>query len=174
MNTISGLALVDSEPGNFALYLYKNVMIFVWFSQATNPTMLRLTKVIQSLVEAYPEGVVSLVHIIADHAAVPTPEARAGFNDFGKQYAKNIACASVVLRGSGFHARAMRAAITDIRMIAPQSFPLRVHNSMEEVAEWLPEENLRRTGIHVDPHKLINVLNAAQLQQVPSAPLEKK
>jgi hypothetical protein len=167
------LTILDSEPGKFAIYGWQNITIVVWPNQATGPTVLRFAKVIQSVVEAHPEGI-SNVQIILDGAGVPTSEARAGFIDLMKQYAKQVACVAVVLLGGGFWASAIRAAVTGISMIAPHTFPLRMHGSMAEVAKWLPVEHLKRTGVHLDPQKLTSVLNNVKLQQTSSSPTEKK
>jgi hypothetical protein len=114
--------LLDSEPGKFAFYAWHNITIVIWLSQATGPAVLRLGKVLQSMVETHPKGI-SSVQIITDRAAVPTSEARKGFVDLMKQHAKQLACVAVVLLGGGFWASAMQAAVTGIRMITPHSFP---------------------------------------------------
>jgi N-acetylglucosamine kinase-like BadF-type ATPase len=167
------LALIDSEPGKFAFYTWQNIIIVVWLNQATGAAVKRLIDVTQSMADAHPDGI-SKVHIIFDGAGVPTSEARSGFVNLIKKFGKQLACVEVVMLGGGFWASAMRAAVTGIKMIAPQLFPIRIHGSLAEAAQALQTDHLKQTRVQVDPDMLLGVLETAQRQQASSPPSENK
>ncbi len=67
-----------------------------------------------------------------------------------------------MLLGGGFWNSALRSAITGVLMLTPRSFPVRIHNTIDEVVGWLPDEHLRRTKVRLSPAELAAALQAAQ------------
>ena len=161
MKRSSELTLLDSEPGAFAFYAWENTTLIVWAAQATGAALERLAVISATMVESCPEGV-SNIHIVAHGAPLPTPEARAGFVRLMEQYEAQLACVAVVLEGSGFWAATLRSVITGMRMVSPRTFPMRFHESIEEVPIWLPQEHLKLTGVRLEPARLSGVLQSAR------------
>jgi hypothetical protein len=162
------LILVDSEPGAFAFYTWQNIIFSFWPCQATGAAVIRHKKIFDALVEAHPEGI-STIHIISDSASIPTSEARSLFVEIMKQHSKKIACVAIVLLGGGFWASALRAAVTGMRMLAPNTFPLHMYDNIEELKNWLPDEHLKRTNVPLDSSKLVSLLLAAQRELIPQS-----
>jgi hypothetical protein len=75
-----------------------------------------------------------------------------------KQNAEQVACIAVVAGGTGFWASAFRSFVTGLRWLAPRSFEIRLHGTIEEVARWLPAEHLKLTGVKLDPMRLQRLL----------------
>ena len=153
----SNLVLLDSEPGEFALYSWKNLMIACWSTRATGPAMERVSLAREAMGHDHPEGV-SVIYLIAENAGLPTPEARAGVEQLMTRYRDQRACLALVVQGEGFWASAMRGAITGVRLLVPGQFPMRICGDVAEVVEWLPELHEERTGIKVEPEALRRVL----------------
>jgi hypothetical protein len=80
-----------------------------------------------------------------------------------RDYADQIGCVAVVLGGGGFWASALQSFITGMRLVAPRSYDLRVHEHTDEVASWLPAVHHKRTNVMVDPHELRTVLRTVQM-----------
>jgi hypothetical protein len=151
------LALLDSEPGEFAFYSWKNVMITCWSRRATGPAVERVTLAREAMEREHPEGV-SVVYLIADNAGLPTPEARAGAKQLMARFRHKRACLALVVQGAGFWASAMRGAITGARLLIPDAFPMRICGDVAEVVDWLPLQHAERTGTKVEPETLRTVL----------------
>jgi len=141
---VSALTLLDSEPGAFALFAFDDVTIACWPKHATGETVGRVAMATASFVGAGRRF--SNVHLVKHGAALPTAEARAGFVGMMDRYAGDLACVAVALLGSGFWASALQSAITGMRMVSPRTFSMRIVNSMDAIAEWLPPAHLEKTG----------------------------
>jgi hypothetical protein len=48
-----------------------------------------------------------------------------------------------------------------MRMLAPRSFAMHIHNDLESIVRWLPDEHRLRTGVALDPADLLAALNMA-------------
>jgi hypothetical protein len=155
---LSEITVHDTEPGAFYIASWKGVVMVRWESAATGGAVERLAKVSADLAADEREPARSNVHIIADGAGLPTPDARAGFIRLMKQHAGRLACVAIVVGGTGFLASAMRSLMTGMRLLAPRSFNYRLHGSIHEVVEWLPAEHFARTGEQLDPRRLAEVL----------------
>ncbi len=164
MKTSRKLVLMDSEPGHFSFYYWENVAICCWAQQATGESLRRLERTAAKIARLDPKA--STVQIIAQGAAMPTPEARDGFVKLMRRYTDQLTCIAIVIRGGGFWASGLRAAVTGIRMVSPRQFPFRMHNSIDEVVKWLPEEHEKLTGVRIEPRLLLAALQEAE------APLE--
>ncbi len=147
------LKVLDSEPGSFSLFAWHNVSIIAWASPATGPTVARIDAATTVWMKERSEGV-SVIHLVKDRTGMPTAEARAGFLESMKVNAKSLQCVSVVLLGGGFWASTLQSIVTGMRMLAPNTFTMRIDNGFDPVIHWLPPEHLRRTGIALRPSEL--------------------
>ena len=147
----------DAEPGAFLFGSWMNVLVAVWESQATDPGVERMAKVIRTVADARPEAR-SNIHIIMDGAALPEAHTRVKFVELMKQNEGQVACIAVVAGGTGFWASAFRSFVTGLRWLAPRSYDLRIHGTIEEVVRWLPPQHLQRTGVRLDPVRLQRLL----------------
>ncbi len=154
------LRLLDSEAGCFSLFVWHNVLIAAWASQATGSAVQRIDVATSPLMKEHPEGV-SVIHLVKDRTGMPTAEARAGFLESMKVNARSLQCVSVVLLGGGFWASTLQSIVTGMRMLAPNSFTMRIDNGFDTVIHWLPPEHLRRTGVSLRPNELKTAMTEA-------------
>jgi hypothetical protein len=153
------LRVVTTEPGTCGVGVANNLMIAVWWWQATGSAVQRLFPIVEVLNQEYPQGY-SHIHIVKDKAPIPTSEARAGFlRLMGHPALGHVA---VVIGGQGFWASAMRSAITGMQIISPRGFQLRLQGSIREVVAWLPEAHLKRTGVEIESAALLAMLERAE------------
>jgi hypothetical protein len=150
---------LDAEPGHFSLFAWQNLTIATWASEATGPAVHRIDVAAAPLLKERAEGVTS-IHLVKEGAGMPTAEARDGFLQSMKVNARSLQCVSVVLLGGGFWASTLQSIVTGMRMLAPNTFTMRVDNGFDAVVHWLPPEHLRRTGVPLRP----NDLKAAMIQ----------
>src|SRR5262245_29623069 len=108
----------DAESGAFLFGSWRNVVIAVWESQATEAGVERLAKVVEVVARTHPER--SNIHFIATDAALPDADVRAKFVALMKQNAAHLAHVVVVYGGSGFWASAFRSFVTGMRWVAPK------------------------------------------------------
>jgi hypothetical protein len=155
-------AIVDLEPGRFRFYEWKNLFLLVWLGESDIANVARLAQSTASIHERHPEGV-SAVHILHGSVKLPDTETRAALLQLSNQYATRLGGIAVVLRGSGFWASTMRSIVTALRVVGARDLDMRIHASVEDVAEWLPAVHLKRTGISIDREQLLSVLK--QIEQ---------
>lgn len=155
--TIPGLALMDSEPGHFALYAWQNIMIVCWSKHGTGPTMQKVSRARDEMDRLHPEGV-SVIYLIAHGSGLPDADARREAQNLMDRYSARRACMAVVLYGQGFWVSGMRAVITGVRLLTQRKFAMEIFGSEEELIAWLPARHERDTGVPVDPARLLGVL----------------
>jgi hypothetical protein len=153
----NGALLLDEEPEWFTFGMLENVMIVVWRGQANAEVLARLTKMVDWMDAQYPQGR-SAVHVVLSSAQLPTAEAQRAF--VGLLQHSKPACVAAVFMGTGFRASAQRSATTQITMQANQSFEFRQHQTIEEIAGWLPEKHQTRTGVRLRAERLVAVTTA--------------
>jgi hypothetical protein len=153
------LEFLDGEPGVCRIAGLRNIMIIVWSDRANGPAVAKLDVGTKRMVAAYPSGF-SAIHLIANKAGVPSPEARSSMMKIMSEQAKSIACVGVVVGGTGFWASTMRSFITGMRFMTPRNFDLRLHGTTAEVVDWLPKQHAKLTGISVDAKTLARVLDS--------------
>ena len=144
---------LDAEPGHFSLFSWQNVTITTWASHATGDSVRRLDVASAPLLKERSEGVTS-IHLVKEGAGMPTAEARDGFLQSMRAHSKSLQCVSVVLLGGGFWASTLQSIVTGMRMLAPNTFTMRIDNGFDAVVHWLPPEHLRRTGISLPQTEL--------------------
>jgi hypothetical protein len=165
--TASELIVLDQEPGSFALYGWQNVAIVVWASPATGPFVDRLARALRPFIDAHPEGITN-VHLVTRAAGTPTAAAREGFVDMMTTHSRRLACVAIVLEGGGLWAAPLKSAIVGMRGLAPRSFQLRMHDSLEDVPRWVTRAHLKRTGVLLHPKQLRSLLVEARGFLAPS------
>jgi hypothetical protein len=153
------LEILDLEPAAFAFFSWQNVIIAVWRDKPTGAAVGRLAARGHSVTERYPRH--SAIHVVHKGTGIPAPEARAAFVELMKGRGPKLACVAAVLLGHGFWASAVQGAITGIHMLAPRSLTLRICDSIDEAADWLPEEHFVLTGISLNPAALHSILSEA-------------
>jgi hypothetical protein len=158
------LEILDSELGAFAFFSWQNLIIAVWRAQPTHAAVGRLAARGQSVTERYPRH--SAIHIVHNGTGIPAAEARAAFVELMKGRGPKLACVAAVLLGHGFWASALQGAITGMHMLAPHSLPLRICDSIEAAADWLPQEHFALTGIAINPGALQSALTQAMVSGV--------
>lgn len=151
------LEFLDGEPGTCRIAALRNVMIVYWSSRATGSAVARIGAVTEQVLKTYPAGL-SAIHVIANNAGLPTPEARSGFIQIMQEKAAQLACVAVVVGGTGFWASAMRSFITGMRFMSPRSFDLRLHGTTSEVMMWLPKQHAKLTNVALDERQLERIL----------------
>jgi|HubBroStandDraft_6_1064221.scaffolds.fasta_scaffold1341608_1 hypothetical protein len=154
------LKLLDAEPGHFAFFCWQNVTMTAWGRAATGPAVLRIDAATSPIFKERREGV-SAIHLVTEGAGMPTAEAREGFVHSMKVNAKNLQCISVVLMGGGFWASTLQSIVTGMRMLAPNTFAMRIDNGFESMLHWFPTEHLRRTGVTLQPNELRAAMSQA-------------
>jgi hypothetical protein len=139
-------------PGVFHYNAWKNVSIGVWVGQATLKAVESIFPFGKNMMALYPDGHSSVVFIL-DKLPAPAPDARELLEQlFSSRSA--LACAAVILEGSGFWASGLRSMIANTHRVATGRVKLRVGTSIDEVLEWFPEEHARLTGIDLDRAEL--------------------
>jgi hypothetical protein len=159
--------VLDSEPGAFIFGAWKNVFVGIWESQARLPAVERMVRATNALNDLYPAGR-STIHIVVDGAGLPAADVRAHFAGTLKKNAGQLACVGVVVGGTGFWTSALRSFVTGLRWLAPRSFDFRLSGTIEELAQWLPAEHTKRTGVEIDPRRLVQVLDGWAAPRRPS------
>jgi hypothetical protein len=149
--------VLDTEPGAFLFGSWKNVFVGVWESQATIPAVERMVRATNVVNDLCPGGR-STIHIVANGAGLPMADVRTDFVNALKKNAGQLACVAVVVGGTGFWTSALRSFVTGLRWLAPRSFDFRMSTTIEEVGQWLPAEHGKRTGVDLDPRRLVQVL----------------
>jgi hypothetical protein len=149
--------VLETEPGAFLFGAWRNIFVGVWESQATIPAVERMVRATNALSDFTPTGR-STIHIVSNGAALPTADVRAHFVDALKKNAGQLACVAVVVGGTGFWTSALRSFVTGLRWLAPRSFDFRMSSTIEDVAQWLPAEHGKRTGVEIDPRRLVQVI----------------
>ena len=154
------LKLLDSEAGHFSFFAWQNVTLVAWAQQATGSAVNRIDAASLPLLKDHPEGI-STIHLVKNGAGMPTAEAREGFVQSMKANAKSLQCVSVVLLGGGFWASTVQSIVTGMRMLAPNTFLMRIDSSYDSAVHWLPSEHLRRTGVALRPNELKTAMTQA-------------
>ena len=153
----AGALVLDEEPGAFVFGALKNIMVLVWLKQATADALVRLSHAVEKVRTEYPRGR-SSVHVVVGGAAPPTIEAQEAFVRLAAD--AHLACLGVVFLGSGFWASGLRSNSTRLTMQSGGKFMFRHHETIEELAPWLPAEHEERTGVKVRADTLVSVIKA--------------
>jgi hypothetical protein len=155
------LQLLDYEPGAFSMFCWKNITILTWVAPATGAATKRVAEATMQVAGACREGF-SNIHLLRQGIGLPTAEARHDFAEMMNRHSQELACIAIALLGSGFWASALQGAITGIRMLNPKrSSVMRIHDSIDGVADWLPQEHLKYTGVAIQSGELHSAMTQA-------------
>jgi hypothetical protein len=155
------LKVLDHQPGQFVFTVWGNVLFFFWVTPATPESVGRLASCTEPLYEQNPKGL-SNVHVVESSTGLPSPEVRELLVGLMRRRASRRACLAVVPAGAGFWASTLRSFATGIRLMAPRSFEMGIHSSLEEVADWLPGPHFERTGTRLDRNRLLEAMRRTE------------
>lgn len=153
--------ILEVEPGVCAVASWHNFVITVWVAAGTQAAVERLARVTAVMCEQHPEKV-SHVHLLKNGIGLPSADARAGLVQIMKDHGTSVAACAVMVGGTGFWASAMRSTITAMRMLAPRVFELRLHGTLDEILEWLPDAHRQTTGVDIPDDAIARVLRNAE------------
>jgi hypothetical protein len=160
--TPSGFRVIDEEPNVYALAMYKNVNIFVWVGAARGDITDRFMQIVAAQMPHHPNGL-STVHVMTHLSAPPSAEARRGFAEIAKRFLHSVVSVSLVIEREGFWGSAMRSAVTGVQLLLQRAdYPVKVHASVEETAQWMPTQHAARSGIKLDPGEFLTALRSAR------------
>jgi hypothetical protein len=149
----------DLDPGRFRFSVWRNVSITIWTAQATLDAGHRILKVSRELSREFPEGR-SQIMIIAAGTPAPDDATTELLKEIYDPKRSGIVCIAAVLEGEGFWASGVRGRMTKMRIAAGNTMAVRTHETVEQVAAWLPEEHAKRTGVQISAEALESVLIA--------------
>jgi hypothetical protein len=162
------LELMGEHPGAMRVGRFQNLVIVAWSGQSTGEAVRTLQDLMVPLHRGSSE-LRSYIHMLPHHVPMPDAEARTGMRWMLDHYAPHIACAAVLLEGSGFWASAMRNVVIGVRMLTTNSFAFRIDTTHDELLAWLPDEHHKRTGVRLPPSELRSLLEQAGRWQQPAA-----
>ena len=148
---------LDLDPGRFRFSVWRNVSITIWTAQATMDAGERVLRISRELNEQFPEGR-SQVMVVADGTLPPDQATSEMMTEIYNPALSRIVCIAAVLEGTGFWASGIRSRMTNMRIAGGNVMAIRTQETVEEVAEWLPEEHAQRTGVVLNPAELKSVL----------------
>lgn len=141
------------------LHGFRNLQIASWTKQGTVALVEHLAEHSRRFHRLHPEGV-SVVHIISKGPALPDAATRERLKTLLEANAKTLACVAIVLDGRGFWASAVRSFLVGLRLVSPRTVNMQVFSTAEEVAAWLPDVHLQRTGVRIDGGDLLQAIRA--------------
>jgi len=157
-----GLTLASAVDRVYTSYVWKNVVIVVWFDAATVESILVFERSCQERAQKHPQGMSSVHIMVPGGKSLPTAEARAELSRVMREYAQYSAATAVVIPGTGFWASALRGMITAVSMLARTSANPRICGDFAAVAAWLPEVHEQRTGVRISANELVSALQSAE------------
>jgi hypothetical protein len=132
---------------------WKNITFAVWGRGADLQLASEFSRLSAEVMARYER--VSTAQVIVQGAAIPTPEARAEFDALALRSGAQMACAAVLLAGSGFWASAMRGFLTSLQLInRKRPFKAKSHTNVSELVDWLALEHTQITGVAITPELL--------------------
>jgi hypothetical protein len=152
---------LELDPGRFRFSLWRNVSITIWTAQATLEAGQRVLRVSRQLNRDFPEGR-SQVLIVSAGTPAPDAETSELMTEIYSPHLSRVVCIATVLEGSGFWASGIRSRMTSMLIAAGSALAMRTHDSVEDVATWLPAEHAQRTGVSLNPGELRSMLLAVR------------
>ncbi|HKP57428.1 MAG TPA: hypothetical protein VJV78_11940 [Polyangiales bacterium] len=156
-----GLArIIEVEAATCCAGAWANISLTRWVGRGTAAAVDKVSRVGDEVRTQYPSGV-SAIHLIAETAGMPTPEAREGLVKLMNRKTERLGCVGVVVGGSGFWASAIRSLVTGMRAVSSRAYELKLAGSIDEIVAWFPDQHAKRTGIAIDPDELAKALRTA-------------
>ncbi len=157
-----------SGPDVVELYWVDNVAIMAWRRPPTADVVEELHRAAEPQRRKYPNGM-SFVHMGRVQLAMMDAATRHVFVRVLQELDGYVAATAIVSPASGFWASTLRSIATGIVVLARSQVDIRFHDRPVELLEWLPERHEERTGVKLDPQRLLSVLvhAAASLEGAP-------
>jgi hypothetical protein len=154
-------ATLDLDPGRFRFSVWQNISITIWTAQMTMDAGHRILRLSRQLSRKFPGGR-SQVMIVAAGAPAPDDATTELLKEIYDPNVSRILCIASVLEGAGFWASGIRSRMTTMRIAAGNAMAMHTLDTVEQVADWLPEEHAKRTGVVLDPETFRSVLVATR------------
>lgn len=138
--------------------MLENVAILVWFAQPDVASVDRLDRHLASL-GAGKDRALTMIHVVKSPLKLPDDASRAAMLRVTTEH--NVGLVVMVVSESGFMLSVMRSVITGLRVLTAGRFDYRIEGSVENVADWLPQQHRAKTGVELDAQQLLQVLYAA-------------
>jgi hypothetical protein len=151
----------DLDPGRFRFSVWQNVTVTLWTAQATMAAGLRILKHSRELHREFPQGR-SQIMIISAGTLAPDDATTELLKEIYDPKRSGIVCIAAVLEGTGFWASGIQGRMTNMRIAAGNAMAMRSHDTLEEVATWMPEEHAKRTGVQLEAAALTEMLIACR------------
>jgi hypothetical protein len=107
----------------------------------------------------------SYLHLMTERVQLPAAIIRGETAKLMSELTEHVACAAVLIDGSGFWSSAFRGFLTGLRVLAPRTFDIRAESSIDKLLEWFPREHLKRSGVVITREQLEYLLNEATAWQ---------
>ncbi|MET0285656.1 MAG: hypothetical protein ABW352_14350 [Polyangiales bacterium] len=160
------LEVLGEHPGAMRVGRFRNLIVVAWSGPTTGAAVRTLIDLMVPLHMGKSE-VRSYVHMVPHAVALPDAEARAGLRYIMNRYEPFIACAGVLLEGSGFWVSAMRNVVIGLRLLTSTPFAYRIDTAVDDLLTWLPDEHYRRTGVRIAPNDVRTLLEQGSRWQLP-------
>lgn len=155
------LKTLGEMPGIYTSFLYKNVVITLWFNALTLECIPTLEMQYKRLHEGFPMRVSEVQIMVPGGTRLPSMAARAAYKRLSLTITQTVVASAVVILGEGFIASALRSLLIAFTVAGSRSATFRIQASALEVVTWLPETHEQRTGVKIDPHELLSAIHLA-------------
>lgn len=153
-----------SIPGRVAFYGWMNVDFVLWKSAPEPEAVRAVADVVPQRMRANANKL-SVIHVMYAGCGLPGHEARVELRAIGARWRDAIACIGLVVEGGGLWQSAWRGVLTGLIALSPARRTVCVVPTLKEVADWLPPHHLAKTGIALERHELLRVLQAVRDEQ---------
>jgi hypothetical protein len=148
---------VDAAEG-VTMFMLENVAVVIWFQQPTAASVERLDRRIANLRFGQRQAM-TMVHLVKVRLQVPDDASRTAMLRLMTD--NDVKLMVVVLPGGGFVVSMLRSVITGLRVLMGNRFDFRFDESIDSVAASVPKQHRAKTGVEIDPQRLLDLLRAA-------------
>jgi len=156
------LTHLNSVPEVYSAYIWKNVVITLWFGAATLESCASLERGTRKQTAEHPEGLSMVNIMVPGSRSLPGAAVRAELARIMREHATHAAAIAVIIPGSGFWASALRSVVVALSMLRPRDMQLSIFDSAPPLAEWLAPLHGARTGVQLAAAELLGVLREAE------------
>lgn len=151
---------LGGEPGVLQMFLYGNLLIFVWLDQATEGSVARLREAGRYVAKTG-MPIVGMVSWLTPDRPMPDPDTRRRVVEANREAFPNLAYSALILNGNGFWASAVRATLNGMRLLSPRRVDMRFDACIEDTAVWLPDVHRTRTGRRIPAETFTQIVRSA-------------
>ena len=152
------LQLIFCEPGVVKQFSLRNLLILVWDVQPTAAVIARVEAASETVRQHVSRGT-AMVHVVRAPLQLPNDLERAAMVRMMKSY--NVRLVGMVVSQSGFLLSMLRSVVTGLRVLTSGRFEYRICQTLDELADWLPDVHRERTGVEIEPSQLLSALREA-------------